>query len=72
MMGHGIALFASQNYNVILLDGSKTCFKAIDGIRSNLTFWLNEEWARRRTSSPSLENQNNARFEEALPGPTCD
>ena len=56
MMGHGIAqVFAAQNYNVTLLDVQQDLLtKAIENIRSNLTFLAKRGMGKNKDIEPTL------------------
>ena len=56
MMGHGIAqVFAAQNYNVTLLDVQQDLLsKAIENIRSNLTFLAQRGMGKNKDIEPTL------------------
>ena len=56
MMGHGIAqVFAAQNYNVTLLDVQQDLLsKAIENIRSNLTFLAKRGMGKNKEIEPTL------------------
>jgi 3-hydroxybutyryl-CoA dehydrogenase len=60
MMGHGIAqVFASHNYNVTLLDVQQNLLsKAIENIRSNLTFLAQRGMGKKKDIEPTLQRIN--------------
>ena len=71
MMGHGIAqVFAAQNYNVVLLDVQQELLsKAIDGIRSNLTFLAQRGMGKKKEIEPILRRiRTTLDLKEALSG----
>ena len=71
MMGHGIAqVFAAQNYNVVLLDVQQELLsKAIDGIRSNLTFLAQRGMGKKKDIEPILRRiRTTLDLKEALSG----
>jgi len=71
MMGHGIAqVFAAQNYNVVLLDVQQDLLsKAIDGIRSNLTFLAQRGMGKKKEIEPILRRiRTTLDLKEALSG----
>jgi 3-hydroxybutyryl-CoA dehydrogenase len=71
MMGHGIAqVFAAQNYNVVLLDVQQDLLsKAIDGIRSNLTFLAQRGMGKKKDIEPILRRvRTTLDLKEALSG----
>ena len=71
MMGHGIAqVFAAQNYNVVLLDVQQELLsKAIDGIRSNLTFLAQRGMGKKKEIEPILRRiRTTLDLREALSG----
>ena len=71
MMGHGIAqVFAAQNYNVVLLDVQQELLsKAIDGIRSNLTFLAQRGMGKKKDIEPILRRiRTTLDLREALSG----
>jgi len=71
MMGHGIAqVFAAQNYNVVLLDVQQELLsKAIDSIRSNLTFLAQRGMGKKKEIEPILRRiRTTLDLKEALSG----
>jgi 3-hydroxybutyryl-CoA dehydrogenase len=71
MMGHGIAqVFAAQNYNVILLDVQEDLlYKAIENIRSNLTFLAQRGMGKKKDIEPTLRRiRTTLDLKEALSG----
>src|SRR4030042_5997891 len=71
MMGHGVSqVFAAQNYNVVLLDVQQELLsKAIDGIRSNLTFLAQRGMGKKKEIEPILRRiRTTLDLKEALSG----